>query len=86
MGQTKTNELLKRGFGGLALQNFQLLKDNEQLNDRLVNLQEQLEIISNELAEKKKQEKIIQDNKIKRKDRKRKPRRDEITIDIYIIF
>ena len=82
-GQTETNELLKRGFGGLTLQNSQLLKDNEQLNNRLVNLQEQLEIISNELAERKKQEKIIQDNKIKRKNRKRKPRRDEITIDIY---
>ena len=59
MGQTETNELLKQGFGGLALQNSQLLKDNEQLNDRLVNLQEQLEIISNKLAEEKKQEKII---------------------------
>lgn len=57
--QSETNELLKRGFGGLALQNSQLLTDNQQLNDRLTILQEQLEIITKELSAKKEQEKII---------------------------
>ena len=81
--QSETNELLKRGFGGLALQNAQLLEDNQQLNYRLTSLQEQLETISKELSDKKKQEKIIQDNKIKRKKRKRLPKREPVTTDIY---
>lgn len=81
--QSETNELLKRGFGGLALQNSQLLTDNQQLNDRLTILQEQLEIITEELSAKKEQEKIIQDKKIKRKNRQRLPKREPITTDIY---
>ena len=50
-GQTETNQLLKRGFGGLAVQNSQLLKGNEQLNNQLVDSQKQLESISNELTD-----------------------------------
>lgn len=65
--QSETTELLKRGFGGLVLQNAQLLEDNQQLNYHFTFLQEQLETSSKELSDKKKQEKIIQDNKIKRK-------------------
>lgn len=65
--QSETNELSKGGFGVLALQNAQLLEDNQQLNYRLTFLQEQLETISKERSDKKRQEKIIQDNKIKRK-------------------
>jgi integrase len=82
-GQSQTNELLKLGFSGLALQNSQLLSDNQQLDDRLVNLQEQLEDISKELAEKKQKEKLVRDKKIKRKNRKRLPKREPITTDIY---
>jgi integrase len=82
-GQSKTNELLKPGFSGLALQNFQLLSDNQQLDGRLVNLQEQLEDISKELAKKKQKEKLIRDKKIKRKNHKRLPKREPITTDIY---
>lgn len=58
-GQSETNDLLKRGFSGLAFQNAQLLQDNQQLNNKLVYLQEQLENISKELAEKKRLFKIF---------------------------
>jgi integrase len=81
--QNERNILLKRGFSGLALQNAQLLQDNQDLNNRLITLQEELEIISQELSDRKKQEKIIQDNKIKRKNRKPLPKREPITTDIY---
>ena len=78
--QSETNELSKGGFDGLALQNAQLLEDNQQLNYRLTFLQEQLETISKERSDKKRQEKIIQDNKIKRKWL---PKREPVTTDIY---
>ena len=72
--QNETNTLLKRGFNGLALQNAQLLQDNQDLNNRLITLQEQLEIISQEFSDQEKQEKIIHDNKIKRKNRRGLPK------------
>jgi integrase len=53
------------------------------LNDRLRILQEQLEVISDELHDKRKKEKIIQEKKNKRKNRKRLPRREPITTEIY---
>ena len=53
-GQTEITQLLKRGFGKLAVQNSQLLKSNGQLNNQLVDSQKQLENISNELADRKK--------------------------------
>jgi len=81
--QSHTNELLKRGFGGLALQNNQLLEDNQQLKNRLRILQEQLEVISEELHDKKKEEKILQEKKNRRKNQKRLPRREPITTEIY---
>lgn len=59
------------------------MQDNQDLNNRLITLQEQLEIISQELSDRKKQEKLIQDNKIKRKNRRRLPKREPITTDIY---
>lgn len=81
--QNETNILLKKGFTGLAFQNAQLLQDNQDLNNRLTTLQEQLETIYQELSDRKKQEEIIQDNKIKRKNRRRLPKREPITTDIY---
>lgn len=57
-GQSQTNQLLKGRFGSLGLQNSQLLSDNQQFNDRLVNLQDQLEDISKELTEKKTKRKV----------------------------
>lgn len=53
------------------------------MKDRLRILQEQLEVISEELYDKKKEEKILQENKNRRKSRKRLPKRDPITIEIY---
>lgn len=64
--QTETSELLKHRSNALVLQNYQLLKNNKQLNNRLINLQKQRESISNELVNRKKQEKALQDKKMKR--------------------
>ena len=46
-------------------------------------LQEQLEIILANLYAKKKQEKINQEKKLKRKNRNRLPKREPITTEIY---
>lgn len=85
-GQSETKTLLKRGFAGLAIQNAQLLEKNQGLQDRIVNLQEQLEIVTEELLERKQQEKLMEERKFKRKNRKRLPPRQPITIDIYNAF
>lgn len=81
--QTETNELIKRGFGGLALQNSKLLEDNQDLKNRLQSMQEQLENIFEELEDQKTQQQIRENIKIKRKNRKRLPKRQAIKKDIY---
>lgn len=81
--QSQTNKVLKQGFGVLALQNAQLLEDNQELKDRLTILQKQLEIISAQLHVKKKQEKLIQENELKRRNRHRLLKREPVRTEIY---
>lgn len=82
-GQDQTKELLKQGFTGLAIQNAQLLEDNQELKFKLITLQDQLQNISDELNDRKNKEKLAQEIKEKRKNRKRLPKREPIDSSTY---
>ena len=69
-------EELRRGFIGLALRNEELLKSNEQLKQQLKTVVEELNQIKQE-----RQEKEIR--KQARANRKRLPKRDPMTAEIY---
>lgn len=82
-GQNSTQEMLRFGFTGLAKQNSQLLADNEKLSDQLIDLQNKFEIIVEELALVKKDREYKVALKKARAKRKRLPKRQPITSDIY---
>ena len=74
--QDQILETTQRGFIGLALRNEDLLKSNEQLKQQLKTVVEKLNQIKQE-----RQEKEIR--KQARANRKRLPKRDPITAEIY---
>jgi integrase len=86
-GHVETQSMMKEGFVGLAIQNAELnaeLKDqNKVLKEQLNQLQEQLEIVTKELQERKERERSIEEKKEKRKNRRRLPKREPITTEIY---
>jgi len=86
-GHVETQFIMKKGFVGLAIQNAELnaeLKDqNKALEEQLNQLQEQLEIITQELQEREERERLMQEKKEKWKNRKRLPKREPITTEIY---
>ncbi|MDX5585575.1 MAG: tyrosine-type recombinase/integrase [Aureibaculum sp.] len=86
-GHVETQSIMKEGFVGLAIQNAELnaeLKDqNKALEEQLNQLQEQLEIVTQELQERKERERLLQEKKEKWKNRRRLPKREPITVEIY---
>ena len=86
-GHVETQSIMKEGFVGLAIQNAELnakLKDqNKSLEEQLNQLQEQLEIVTQELQEQKERERLLQEKKEKWKNRRRLPKREPITTEIY---
>jgi site-specific recombinase XerD len=85
--KNETQEMMRQGFVGLAIQNAELnkklMKNNEFLEEQLNQLQKQFEIVINELQQRKQEERISAKKKEKRKNRKRLPKRDPITPEIY---
>jgi integrase len=86
-GHAETQSIMKEGFVGLAIQNAELnaeLKEqNKTLEDQLNQLQEQLEIVREELQERKERERLMEEKKEKWKNRRRLPKREPITREIY---
>ena len=69
-------EELRRGFIGLALRNEELLKSNDQLKQQLDGVLKELNLIKQEREEKA-------TRKEARANRKRLPKRDPMTAEIY---
>jgi len=82
-GHVETQSIMKEGFVGLAIQNAELKEQNKALEEQLNQLQEQLEIVTKELQERKERERLIQEKKEKQKNRRRLPKREPITREIY---
>ena len=85
-GQSHTNDLLKQGFGGLALQNAQLLEQNGNLKNDLETIQQNMQTLMQKLEEMNKEKMSIEQAKLRRKNRKRLPKRDPITKEIFGIL
>jgi integrase len=81
--QTETQDLLQRGFTGIAFQNQELLEQNQQLREELESLKDQLKFISQQLHEKLEQERLMEEKRSRWKNRKRLPKREPITKEIY---
>ena len=79
VSQNQNRSVMKKGFVGLAAQ-------NAELKEQLAKLQKELEIVSNELLERKRKEQLIEEQKERRKNRKRLPKRQPINNDIYQIL
>jgi integrase len=79
VSQDENTSVMKKGFVGLATQNI-------ELKEQLTKLQKELEIVSNELMDRKQKEKLIQEQKERRKNRKRLPQRQPISNEIYGIL
>ena len=71
-----SGEELRRGFIGLALRNEELLKSNEQLKQQLNGVLKELNLIKQERKEKAARKET-------RANRKRLPKRDPMTAEIY---
>jgi len=86
-GHVEIQSIMKEGFVGLAIQNAELnaeLKDqNKALEEQLNQLQKQLEIVTQELQERKERERLLHEKKEARANRKRLPKREPITKEIY---
>jgi integrase len=86
-GHAKSQSMMKEGFVGLAIQNAELnaeLKEqNKVLQDQLSQLQDQLEIVREELQERKERERFLEEKKEKWKNRRRLPKREPVTREIY---
>ena len=81
--QNETQNIVKRGFTGIALQNNHLFEQNKKLKEEIKLLNQQFDIVANKLQEKLDQERVINEQRVQRKNRKRLPKRDPITKDYY---
>lgn len=75
-GHAKSQSIMKEGFVGLAIQNAELKDQNKTL-------EEQLKIVREELEDRKEQERLVEEKKEKWKTRRRLPKREPITKEIY---
>lgn len=75
-GHAKSQFIMKEVFVSLAIQNAELKDQNKAL-------QEQLQIVTQEFQEQKERERLLQEKNEKRKNRRRLPKREPITIEIY---
>ena len=84
---SETQSIMKEGFVGLAIQNAELnaeLKEqNKVLEEQLNQLQEQIAMVTEELQEQKERERLMQKKKEKWKNRRRLPKRELITAELY---
>ena len=85
-GQSETQDLVKRGFAGIAIQNSELFNQNEELKEQLADMQTQFQLVLEQLQEKIDQEHLIKQQQLKRKNRKLQPIRQPITKEIYEIL
>jgi len=74
--QANTDNILQQGFIGIASQNIEL---KEQLDKQF----RETQLISKQLEEVLNQQLLVDQKRAKRKNRKRLPRRDALTEDIY---
>lgn len=74
--QSETKNLLKQGFGGLALQNVEL---KSQLDKQIL----ETEAVSKRLDQILKKQALADERKLKRRNRKRLPERQALTEDMY---
>lgn len=81
--QENSDKLIQQGFVGLTIQNFELLKNNQELQNKVDRIQRENEEISRSLNELLETEREIQQQRLKRKNRKRLPKKDPITEEIY---
>lgn len=91
--QSQTRTIMKQGFTGLAFQNEELKKEIERLHKLTESLLQEIEILTKDLnfvrkqLEKKlEEESLIEEEKLRRKNRKRLPKRQSITYEIYQIL
>jgi integrase len=82
-GQNSTQEMLRYGFTGLASQNSELLANNERLSDQLIDIQNKFEVVVEELSLVRKDREYKAALKKARAERKRLPKRQPMTPDIY---
>ncbi len=65
--------MMMQGFTGLAMQNAQLLEQNQDLKNQLAEIQKQFNIIYQELMDRKREEQLIEElKKRKRSEKKEK--------------
>jgi integrase len=81
--QSQTKSILKQGFVGIALQNKELWKQNQELKEQLKILGDEVQFLSQELQNKLEEERLAEEKRIRRKNRKRLPKREPITKEIY---
>lgn len=84
--QNQTQELVKRGFAGIAIQNAELFDQNEELKQQLVDMQTKFDLVFDQLQEKIDQEHLIKKKRLERKNRKLQPIRQPVTKEIYEIL
>lgn len=85
-GQSQTQELVKRGFAGIAIQNAELFNQNEELKQQLADMQTKFDLVFDQLQEKIDQEHLIKKKRLERKSRKLQPIRQPVTKEIYEIL
>lgn len=81
--QSETKNILKQGFVGIALQNEELYKQNQELKEQLKILDTKVQFLSQELQKKLEEERLAEEKRLRRKNRKRLPKREPITKEIY---
>lgn len=88
--QSQTRTIMKQGFVGLARQNEELWKQNQELQQLVQSLREEtnflqkdLKFVRQQLQEKFEQERLMEEKRQRRKNRKRLPKRQPITSEIY---
>lgn len=81
--QESTNSILIQGFTLVANQNSELIEGNDYLKDMVEHLEKQIAILLDEIKRLKSQEEARIARKEARATRRRLPKRDPITDDIY---
>lgn len=91
--QSQIRTIMKQGFTGLAFQNEELWKQNQELQELIKSLrgeintlQKDLNFVTQQLQKKLEEERSIEEEKQRRKNRKRLPKRQSITKEIYQIL
>ena len=81
--QDHTDELLKQGFVALSIQNADLLENNKELKEEIEAITKQNLEIQKKLDDILKEQALAQERREKRKNRKRLPKKEPLTEEIY---